>query len=83
MLRSLARNTLALDTLAGRRIKIGDDTALAHARNLGGTSGLGIRPQLGPYGCRVALACLAIVCHARKRNRAACRLHRAAKAHAQ
>ena len=46
-------------------------------------SGLGMRPQLGPHGSRIALARLAIVRHAGKRNRAACRLHRVAKAHAQ
>ena len=34
-------------------------------------SGLGMRPQLGPHGSRVALARLAIVRHAGKRNRAA------------
>ncbi len=45
-------------------------------------SGLGMRPQLGPHGSRVALARLAIVRHAGKRNRAACRLHCTAKAHA-
>ena len=83
MLRSLARDALALDALAGRWIKIGDDTALAHACHLGGAGSLGVRPQLGPHGSRVALACLAIVRHAGKRNRAARGLHRAAKAHAQ
>ena len=83
MLRSLARNTLALDALAGRWIKIGDDTALARARNLGCASGLGMRPQLGPHGSRIALTRLAIVGHAGEHNGAACRLHRAAKAHAQ
>ena len=46
-------------------------------------SGLGMRPQLGPHGSRVALARLAIVRHAGKRNRTARGLHRAAKAHAQ
>ena len=83
MLRSLARDTLALDALAGRWIKIGDDTALAHTRNLGGASGLGMRPQLGPHGSRIALARLAIVGHAGEHNGAARRLHHAAKAHAQ
>ena len=42
-----------------------------------------MRTQLSPHGRRIALARLAIVRHARKRNRAACRLHRVAKAHAQ
>ena len=83
MLRSLARDTLALDALAGRWIKIGDDTALAHARNLGGASGLGMRSQLGPHGSRIALARLAIVRHAGEHNGAVRCLHRAAKAHAQ
>ena len=83
MLRSLACDALALDALAGRWIKIGDDTALAHARNLGGASGLGMRPQLGPHGSRIALACLAIVRHTGERDRTARRLHRTAKAHAQ
>ena len=83
MLGSLARDALALEALAGRGIKIGDDIALAHARNLGGASGLGMRPQLGPHGRRIALARLAIVRHAGKRNRTARGLHRAAKAHAQ
>ena len=83
MLRSLARNSPTLDALAGRWIKIGDDTALAHARNLGGASGLGMCPQLGPHGSRIALARLAIVGHAGEHNGTACRVHRAAKAHAQ
>ena len=46
-------------------------------------SGLGMRPQLGPHGRRIALARLTIVGHTGERNRTACRLHRAAKAHAQ
>ena len=50
---------------------------------LSSVSGLGMRPQLGPHGSRIALARLAIVRHAGKRNRAACRLHRVAKARAQ
>ena len=83
MLRSLARDALALDALAGRWIKIGDDTALAHARNPGGASGLGVRSKLGPRGRRIALARLAIVRHAGKCNRAVRSLHRAAEAHAQ
>ena len=83
MLRSFACDTLALEALASRGIKVGDDIALAHARNLDGTSGLGVRSQLGPHGCRIALACLAIMRHAGKCNRTMCRLHRAAKAHAQ
>ena len=83
MLRSLARDTPALDALASRWIKVGDDIALAHACHLGGASGLGMRPQLGPHGSRIALARLAIVGHAGEHNGAACRLHRAAKAHAQ
>ena len=83
MLRSLARDALALDALTGRWIKIGDDIALTHARNPGGAGSLGVRPQLGPHGSRVALARLAIVGHTGERNRAACRPHRAAKAHAQ
>lgn len=83
MLRSLARDALALDALAGRWIKIGDDTALAHARGFDSASGLGVRPQLGPHGSRIALVRLAIVGHAGKRNRTARGLHRAAKAHAQ
>ena len=83
MLRSLARDALALDALTGRWIKIGDDTALAHARNPGGASGLGVRSKLGPRSRRIALTRLAIVRHAGKRNRAARSLHRAAEAHAQ
>ena len=83
MLRSFAGHALAPKTFACSGIKVGDDIALAHARGLGSASGLGMCQQLGPYGCRVALARLAIVRHARKRNRAACRPHRVAKAHAQ
>ena len=83
MLRSLACHALALEALAGCRVKITYDIALAHACHLSGTGGLGMRPQLGPHGSRIALARLAIVRHARKRNRATCRPHRVAKAHAQ
>ena len=50
---------------------------------LGSASGLGMRPQLSPHGSRVALARLAIVRHAGKRNRTARGLHRATKAYAQ
>ena len=82
MLRSLARDTLALEPFAGGGIKIGDDIALAHARNLGGASGLSMRSQFSPHGRRIALARLAIVRYAGKRNRAARSLHHAAKAHA-
>ena len=42
-----------------------------------------MRPQLGPHGGWIALARLAIVRHARKRNRTTRRLHRTTKAHAQ
>ncbi len=83
MLRSFAGHALAPKTFACRGIKVGDDIALAHARGLGSASGLGMCPQLGPYGCRVALACLAIVRHTGERDRTARRLHRTAKAHAQ
>ena len=58
-------------------------SGLSVGGGLSSFSGLGMRPQLGPHGSRIALARLAIVRHARKRNRAACRLHRVAKAHAQ
>ena len=83
MLRGFTGHALALETFACRGIEVGDDIALAYARGLGSASGLGMCPQLGPYGCRVALARLAIVCHAGERGRTARRLHCTAKAHAQ
>ena len=83
VLRGFAGHALALEAFTCRGIKVGDDIALAHARGLGSASGLGMCPQLGPYGCRVALSRLAIVCHAGKRDRTARRLHCTAKAHAQ
>ena len=83
VLRGFAGHALALEAFTCRGIKVGDDIALAHARGLGSASGLGMCPQLGPYGCRVALARLAIVRHAGERDRTARRLHRTAKAHAQ
>ena len=83
MLRGFTGHALALETFACRGIKVGDDIALAHAHGLGSASGLGMCPQLGPYGCRVALACLAIVRHTGEHDRTARRLHRTAKAHAQ
>ena len=46
-------------------------------------SGLGMRPQLGPHGRRIALARLTIVGHTGERNRTTRRLYRAAKACAQ
>ena len=83
MLRGFTGHALALEAFTCRGIKVGDDIALAHAHGLGSASGLGMCPQLGPYGCRVALACLAIVRHTGERDRTARRLHRTAKAHAQ
>ena len=83
MLRSLARYALALEALAGCGVKIARDIALAHASQLGGADSLGMRPQLGPHGRRIALARLTIVGHTGERNRTTRRLYRAAKACAQ
>ena len=95
MLRGFTGHALALETFACRGIEVPYDITLTHALRLVGASGLsvvsrfssfsglGMRPQLGPHGSRVALARLAIVRHAGKRNRTARGLHHAAKAHAQ